>query len=443
MIERLDRRASIALVATGALLVAGIATRLARPADPGDTPNGLLPLLVSIAAWLGALLLAARAPGVAWPAIALAAILAVREPVALAGTVQRPGVPAEVWLPAAVLVGLTAATATGVAALYATRDARAPAAVPPGAWALVTWQALAACLSIGLGLARRQDDPTGPAVLHALTLPVGAWPVLPLLLVLVGALLDLRGPVRRAMAGREPASRSGDLSGLAGALGDELLGRTASRRATERRERARLAADLHADVLPELRAAVAELEAGRDPAVVGARLAGVAAELQALTLERRNLIVEQLGLVPALEALAERIEARGGSTVEIDVAEPAADRFDSPGPAHPAGPAAAPPRPPAAVEKAVLRIAELAMVNAAQHGSGPVRVSVLAEPTRVRLEIANPGPPFDPAAAREAIRRGARGLTEMREAAAEIDADLEIGGGPRDGAVVRLDWPRA
>jgi two-component system sensor histidine kinase UhpB len=440
VIERLDRRASIALVATGALLVAGIATRLARPADPGDTPNGLLPLLVSIAAWLGALLLAPRAPGVAWPAIALAAILAVREPVALAGTVQRPGVPAEVWLPAAVLVGLTAATATGVAALYATRDARAPVAVGPGAWALVTWQALAACLSIGLGLARRQDDPTGPPVLHALTLPVGAWPVLPLLLVVVGALLDLRGPVRRAVAGREPASRSGDLPGLAGALGDELLGRAASRRATERRERARLAADLHADVLPELRAAVAELEAGRDPAVVGTRLAGVAAELQALTLERRNLIVEQLGLVPALEALAERIEARGGSTVEIDVVEPAADRFDPPGPARPA---AAPPRPPAAVEKAALRIAELAVVNAAQHGSGPVRVSVLAGPTRVRLEIANPGPPFDPAAAREAIRRGARGLTEMREAAAEIDADLEIGGGPRDGAVVRLDWPRA
>jgi two-component system sensor histidine kinase NreB len=230
------------------------------------------------------------------------------------------------------------------------------------------------------------------------------------------------------------AADAPDLPGIAGALGDELLGRAASRRATERRERARLASELHADVLPALRAAVAELEAGRDPAGVGTRLAAVAAELQALTMERRNLIVEQLGLVPALEALAERVEERGGATVALDIAE--ADT-------SPGAEAAASARPPGAVERAALRVAELAVENAVRHGSGEVRVSVVAGPARVRLEIANPGPPFDPVAARDAVRRGARGLTEMREAAAEIDADIEIGPGPHDGAVVRLAWPRA
>ena len=437
MIERLDRRAAVAIVATGALIVAGLATRLARPPDPNDTPSGALPLLVAIAAWLGALLAAARTPGLAWPATALAAILAVREPVALAGTLQRSGVTADGWLPAATLVALTSATAAGVAALYATRDPRMPAALRVGAWGLVGWQALAACLSIALGLAGQRDDPTGPPFLHALTLPVAAWPLLPLALVAAGAVADLRGPMRRAIAGREGASGRLGLPGVAVSLGDELLGRAASRRTTERRERARLAADLHADVLPALRSAVAELEAGGDPALVGARLAGVAAELQALTLERRNLIVEELGLVPALEALAERVEERGIATVEIDVA----DALDAPLTA-PTG-ALRGSRPPAAVERGALRVAELAVANAARHGTGPVRVSVVAGAVGVRLEVANDGPPFDPGAAREAVRHGARGLTEMREAAAEIDADLEVGPGALGGALVRLTWPRA
>jgi signal transduction histidine kinase len=433
VIVRLDRRTSIALVATGGLLVAGVATRLARPADPADTPSTALPLLFSIAAWLTGVLLAARVPGIAWPATVVGAILAVREPVALAASVQRTDVRAEVWLPAAVLVALTAATAAGVAALYATRDGRTPPAARVGAWALVAWQAAAACLSIGLGLAGHPDDPTGPPIVRALTLPVAAWPIVPFILALGGAIAELRGPVRRAMAGRGPANDTAGLPGIAGALGDELLGRAASRRATERRERARLAAELHADVLPALRAAVAELEAGRDPAGVGVRLAAVAAELQTLTLERRNLIVEELGLVPALEALAERVEERGAASVTIDILELDRGAGD---------PAPLPGRPPAVVERAALRIAELAVVNAVRHGSGAVRVSVLAGPTRVRLEVVNPGPRFDPEAAHDAVRHGARGLIDMREAAAEIDAELEIGPGPQDGAVVRLEWPR-
>ena len=166
-----------------------------------------------------------------------------------------------------------------------------------------------------------------------------------------------------------------------------------------------------------------DLEAGRDPAIVGARLAAVGGDLQALTLERRNLIVEQLGLVPALEALAERVEERDGSTVEIDVADTVF-------------------RPPVAIERAALRIAELAVVNAVRHGNGRVRVGVQAGPASLRLEIANPGPPFDAAVAREAVRRGARGLTEMREVAAEIEAGSAIAAGSGGRHAVLLTWPR-
>jgi signal transduction histidine kinase len=443
VIERVDRRASIALLATGGLIVAGVATRLARPADPNGTAGAALPLLFAIAAWLGAILLVARAPGIAWPSTVVGAILAVREPVALAGSVQGTGVASEVWLPAAVLVALTAATSTGVAALYATHGPGTRRAVRLGAWTLVAWQAAAACLSIGLGLAGDRDDAAGPSVFRALTLPVAAWPLLPLVLMAAGVVADLREPLRRALAGRARPGGPADLPALAGAFADELLGRAASRRTSERRERARLASDLHADVLPELRAAVVDLEAGRDPAVVGARLAAVATELQTLTLERRNLIVEQLGLVPALEALAERVEQRDGSTVEIDVADQPPDGPGGPRPTDPTDPLAPALRPPVAVERAALRIAELAVVNAVRHGTGQVRVGVRAGPAGLRLEIANPGPPFDASAAREAVRRGARGLTEMREVAAEIGARLEIAGGPQGGTVVLLVWPRA
>jgi signal transduction histidine kinase len=137
------------------------------------------------------------------------------------------------------------------------------------------------------------------------------------------------------------------------------------------------------------------------------------------------------------------VEERDGSTVEIDVADLAPDPSDPPDGPAPIDSPRPTLRPPVAIERAALRIAELAVVNAVRHGTGRVRVGVQAGPASLRLEIANPGPPFDAAAAREAIRRGARGLTEMREVAAEIDAGFEIAGGPSGGTVVRLVWPRA
>ena len=73
-----------------------------------------------------------------------------------------------------------------------------------------------------LGLAGQRDDPIGLPLLHALTLPVGAWPVLPLALLAIGLVGGLRGPLRRASAGRDRATGWTDVRGLAGALGDEM-----------------------------------------------------------------------------------------------------------------------------------------------------------------------------------------------------------------------------
>jgi signal transduction histidine kinase len=431
VIAGVDRRLAIGLIATGGLVVAGIATRLARTPEAGETATAALPLLVAVASLLVAVLAVRRAPGLAWPAAVVAAVLAVREPVALAGAAQGAAGAADAWLPAALLVGLTSTTAVGVTALYATTGDPMVRIVGLGAWGLVAWQAIGAGASIALSLAGRRDEPAGFQLFHVVTAPVAYWPVLPFVLGAVGAFLALRGPVRRAAAGREQGMRPGDLPRVAGALGDELLGRAASRRATAQGERARLAAELHADVLPALRAAVADLEAGRDPATVGARLAAIAADVQALSLERRNLILEELGLVAALEAMAERVEERADASVEIDVDAGAAE-----------GGAPLSARPPLPVERGALRVAELAVANATRHGTGPVRLTVASDSARVRVVVANDGPAFDAEAARAAVRRGARGLTEMREAAAEVDADLQIGPGADGGAVVRFVWPR-
>lgn len=439
MISRVDRGLLVAVLATGGLVVAAIATRLARPVGPGEDAATALPLLLAIASLLSAALAAGRVPGLGWPLTIAAAILAVREPVALNATMQGSGGGPETWLPAAFLVGCTSTTAVAVAALYATASAGASRLDRTVCWAFVAWQAIATGASIALGLAGRPDDPSASQPIHVVTAPVAYWPILPLGLAVVGAAAGLRDPVRRAMAGRDRPIGPGALPEVAGALGDELLGRAASRRATEQRERARLAAELHADILPALRAAAADLDAGRDPAAVRTRLATIAQDVQALSLERRDLILEELGLVAALEAMAERTEERLGIAVEIDVDEP-----PGPAPTLAAPPAAGVPsaRPPLAVERAALRVAELAVGNAARHGEGPVRLRVTAG-MGMRLVVANDGPAYDPEVARAAVRRGARGLTEMREAAAEVDAALEIGAGPHGGAFVRFTWPRS
>lgn len=438
MIVGVERGPVVALAVTGGLVVAGIATRLARVPEPGESATAILPLLLAVALLLMAILAAERASGVAWPAAVAAGILAVREPVALAASMQgAAGLDGagNAWLPAALLVGLSSTAAVAVAALYVADAAAAGGRVARlVAWASVTWQAIGASASIALSLAGRRDDPAGFPLFHVVTAPVAYWPALPVVLGAAGALLAVRGPVRRAMAGRDPL-RPGDLAGVAGALGDELLGRASSRRASEQRERARLAAELHADILPALRAAVAELEAGGDPAVVRARLAGVATDVQALSLERRNLILEELGLVAALEAMAERAEERAGASIEIDIAAPS-------GGASGADRARTAARPPLPVERAALRIAELAVANAARHGTGTARLAVGADAARIDLRVSNAGPAYDPDAARAALRRGARGVTEMREAAAAVDGELEIGPGVGGGAVVQFRWPR-
>jgi signal transduction histidine kinase len=225
---------------------------------------------------------------------------------------------------------------------------------------------------------------------------------------------------------------------------DELVGRGEGRRAAADAERRRLASDLHAEAMPALRRALRDVEAGRPADEVAAELRALAGELEGVMTERRDPVLESLGLVRALEALAERTEDRGGPRVELIVS-------DDPG--VPSG--ARPVRAPLAVESVALRIAGLALDNATRHGRAQVvEILVAVGPSAVTLRIADDGSGIGAEDESRAFAEGRHGIADMHRLAAEQGARVlvgrgsviqpageEAGPGSDSGTVVRFDWP--
>ncbi len=116
-------------------------------------------------------------------------------------------------------------------------------------------------------------------------------------------------------------------------------------------ERSRIARDLHADVVPAIRRALAEAERDGSAARLAGSLREVLAEVDDLVATEHAIVLEVGGVVAAMEALAERVEERSAVRVTIDIA-------------------AAEGEPPADVAAAALRIATLALDNVARHADG-------------------------------------------------------------------------
>ncbi len=228
---------------------------------------------------------------------------------------------------------------------------------------------------------------------------------------------------RRLPAGRLSAGT------IMGALADELVpGRALTRISAIERERAELATELHADVLPHLSTAIREVEAGTPREEAARRLRTVAAELRDLMHERRLVLLDELGLTSALEWLAERIEERSELIVEVDVMG-----SDNNAPAS---------RPPRDVELAAYRIAQQALDNALLHARpNAIRVQICADASHVALEVADDGIGIAPGALERALREGHLGLSDMRERADAIGAELSVTSSPTGGTRVALRWP--
>ena len=211
---------------------------------------------------------------------------------------------------------------------------------------------------------------------------------------------------------------------------DEVVpGREAGRAEAAEDERGRLAADLHAEVLPSLRRALVEAEAGGTVERLAADLRAAVDEVESLLVSRRSIVLEELGLLAAVEWLAERVEDRSAVRVEIEVGAADADGG----------------RPPREVERAAFRVAQLALDNVVRHAPGATAtVAVAASAAGVRLRIdgrrrraagrRGRGDPGGPPGDRGHARRGAR----LRRARWTSGAARAAGGRPSSCAGPRL-----
>ena len=212
-------------------------------------------------------------------------------------------------------------------------------------------------------------------------------------------------------------------------LGDELFpGGAASLRRGVEQERARLAADLHAFVLPDLRRAAATAETSHglpDPLAVGLRI--VVDDVEGLMHARQSIVLEEFGLVAALEWLVEWTEERSDvrATLELE------------GDVIQGVPAATAPRP---VERAFFRVALLALDNVVRHAEGSTaRVLLATTAEGLRLEITDDGRAGDRRGANAGAAPG-RGLADMRSEAVAVGGALTIVSSD-PGTRVELAWP--
>jgi signal transduction histidine kinase len=437
-VERLGRRfgqrrldsgpvegAIIWFIVGGAVLALAVVTR------PTLTPVNLVPILVALGALCVIELTRRPAPNLAWLAAIGGAYAAASLPIDQARAADPGTVGVGTWLTWAVPASAGALITLWIAAGYATRPGRRldPVAVPI-AIALFGWFAVAIATTIAAIAAGQGADPAFTWIDIA-TAPIATFSLFVLALAGLGVAADIRAAAERARAERAkeqvpPGDRARGAPGrdwdLARATIRELIpGQSAAEEANVAAERTRLAGDLHASVLPGLRRAIAEAEAGGDPDVLASQLRSVDLELERLMANRWPVVLEAFGLVAALEDLAERIETDTGRAVQIDV-----DRAGD--------------RPPPAIERTAWRIAELAVDNATRHAEAPdITVRVAVERNRVSLAVADDGRGFDPTTP-GSVRTGARGLADATRRAMAVGATIRIESRPGGGTTVVFEW---
>jgi signal transduction histidine kinase len=390
--------------------------------------EGLLPELVAGAALCVGLLARRWAPALAWVALIVASLVAVSIPIAVSRAADPVATGLGTWLVVAARSSVAAILTVLVAALYATRsERRATGRVTTLATFLVAWLVVACLLVVVLVVAGARYDPAFTWVDLA-TWPTSVFIQFVLVLTAFGVAADLRAASIRAdgRLAADPGSRGGDAQPrgdrLRATLRELVPGQAAAEAAAVESERVRLAGDLHAVVLPELRRAIAEVEAGAPVEALAGRLRTVDLELERLMADRWPVVLEAFGLVEALEDLAERTEADGAVQVGLEV-EGVAGR----------------PRP--EIERTAWRVAQVAVDNAVRHAAATqLTIAIAVAPDRVRLSVADDGRGMDPA---DPIRTSARGLNDIARRAGAVGGKvvIEAASPARSGTVVRFDWP--
>jgi two-component system, NarL family, sensor histidine kinase DevS len=194
--------------------------------------------------------------------------------------------------------------------------------------------------------------------------------------------------------------------------------------AAQELERQRLARELHDETgqaLTSILLGLKQLEGAESPEAVQALRELVVATLQdvrRLAVELRPKVLDDFGLVPALERLTSGFAEHTGIAVDLE-ASTITERL------------------PVEVETAIFRIVQEALTNVVKHARAQ-RVSVLVTRAdgRIKAVIEDDGTGFDPAAT-----DGGVGLIGMRERIELLDGSLVVETSPRSGTTVAAEVP--
>jgi signal transduction histidine kinase len=206
------------------------------------------------------------------------------------------------------------------------------------------------------------------------------------------------------------------------------------------RERTRWAREIHDETVQGLGALRLKLANARDlrddgalSDAVDAVLDGLGDEidgLRHLITELRPAALDDLGLVPALEALARRAQAIDGLEVQTEIElDPDHQRLDP------------------ELESTVYRVVQEALTNVSRHAQATrAVVSVAERDGSVRVAVTDDGRGLSNGAfagPRGDGLEGGFGMSGMRERAELVGGELQVGPAPGQGTVVRLTVPLA
>jgi signal transduction histidine kinase len=197
---------------------------------------------------------------------------------------------------------------------------------------------------------------------------------------------------------------------------------------TAERERARWARELHDSVLQglgsrrvSLSSALKSGDRERLEEAVGDAVEEMSRdieELRALISELRPATLDQLGLVAALEDLAERVRHSAEIELATDL-EVDAERLDP------------------EIETAVYRLVQEALNNVAKHAeAGRVQLQISSEESRLAVLVSDDGNGFDPRG-----ETGGFGLAGMRERIELVGGELQVDSTPGSGTRVMASVP--
>lgn len=211
----------------------------------------------------------------------------------------------------------------------------------------------------------------------------------------------------------------------------ELSAFAAAAQALREAEKTRVARELHDELAQSLTALKMDTiwvrdNLARNPAAVTSRLDDMLAILDTtvaatrrIAADLRPLLLDDLGLVPALEWLAQNFSQRHGVQCELAVG----DALDLPEP----------------YATAVFRIVQECLVNVARHASAKrAVVRIEHTPSRLSLQVSDDGVGFQVAAPRKPQSLGLMGL---RERAQLLKGQLQIDSQPGQGTCLRVDIP--